>query len=297
MRLAGNVLIAVTPEISPPKLFTTNALDHGDIFAGKDSDGILRRARAFYIVHHWHPLIENAALKNGLNLDALIVEKNKVVFPLTNGETLEIALDKNGEMDVKSKKTPEPQPAKARPFTDERVWHMGIVIAAQELKLDLAHAEIDLTRGKITLHGAGGIRRVIPVDADGTFYIDWRLTQDDAQLKCSPIEKLLLQDKLRLLGATNDLPNDFKDKLVVVGSAAQGNDLTDHGATPLERDTLFVSKYWNVANSVITGRFIQRTTLITEMRLIIFLGLLAAFLTWQIRAFTASAPTLLLICC
>ena len=296
MRLAGNVLIAVTPEISPPKLFTTNALDHGDISAGKDSDGILRRARAFCIVRHWHPLIENAALKNGLKLDALIVEKNKVVFPLTNGETLEIALDKNGEMDVKSKKTPAPQPAKARPFTDERVWHMGIVIAAQELKLDLAHAEIDLPHGKITLHGAGGIRRVIPVDAGGSFYIDWRLTQDDVQLTRAPIEKLLLQDKRRLLGATNDLPNDFKGKLVVVGSAAQGNDLTDRGATPLENDTLLVSKHWNVANSVITGRFIQRTALPTEIALIIFLGALTAFLTWQLRAFTASAATLLLIC-
>ena len=295
MRLAGNVLIAVTPEISPPKLFTTNALDHGDISAGKDSDGILRRARAFCIVRHWHPLLENAALKNGLKLDALIVEKNKIILPLTNGGTLEIALDENGEMDVKSKKTPTPQPAKARPFTDERVWHMGIVIAAQELKLDLAHAEIDLPHGKITLHGAGGIRRVIPVDADGTFYIDWRLTQDDVQLKCSPIEKLLLQDKLRLLGATNGLPDDFKGKLVVVGSAAQGNDLTDRGATPLENDTLLVSKHWNVANSVITGRFIQRTALPTEIALIIFLGALTAFLTWQLRAFTASAATLLLI--
>jgi class 3 adenylate cyclase/CHASE2 domain-containing sensor protein len=296
MRLASNVLIAVTPEIAPPKLFTTNALDHGDISAGKDSDGILRRAQAFCIVRHWHPLIENAAFKNGLRLDALVVEKSKVVLPLTNGETLEIALDKNGEMDVKSSKTPAPQPAKARPFTDECVWHMGIVLAAQELKLDLAHAEIDLPHGKITLHGAGGIRRVIPVDAGGSFYIDWRLTQDDVQLTRAPIEKLLFQEKLRLLGATNGLSSEFKGKLIVVGSAAQGNDLTDRGATPLENDTLLVSKHWNVASSVITGRFIQRTALPAELALIIFLGLLTAFLTWQLRAFTASATTLLLIC-
>ena len=34
-----------------------------------------------------------------------------------------------------------------KPF--ERIWDMGIVIAAQELKLDLDHAEIDLPHGRI----------------------------------------------------------------------------------------------------------------------------------------------------
>jgi class 3 adenylate cyclase/CHASE2 domain-containing sensor protein len=295
MRLASNVLIAVTREISPPKLFTTNALGHGDISAGKDSDGILRRAGAFCTVRHWHPLIENAAAKNQVKLDALIVEKKQITLPLANGETLEIPLDENGELEVKSKKTSAPQPAKAKPFTDERVWPMGIVLAAQALSLDLAHAEIDLPHGKITLRGAGGIQRVIPVDDQGVFYIDWRLTQDDPRLTCAPIEKLLFQDQHRLLGETSGLASDFKGKLVVVGSAAQGNDLTDRGATPLENDTLLVSKHWNVASSVITGQFIRRTTAGEDMAVIILLGLLTALLTWQLRAFTASVATALLV--
>jgi class 3 adenylate cyclase/CHASE2 domain-containing sensor protein len=294
MRLASNVLIAVTQEISPPKLFATNALGHGDISAGKDSDGILRRARAFCTVRHWHPLIENAAAKSQVKLAALLVEKNKITLPLANGETLEIPLDANGEMDVKRKKN-SAAPTKAKPFTDERVWHMGIVLAAQALSLDLDHAEVDLPHGKITLRGAGGIQRVIPVDNDGVFYIDWRLTQDDSQLTCAPIEKLLFQDKHRLLGETNDLADTFKNKLVVIGSAAQGNDLTDRGATPLENDTLLVSKHWNVANSVITGQFIRRTTPGEDIAIIIFLGLFTALLTWQLRAFAASGGTGLLI--
>jgi class 3 adenylate cyclase/CHASE2 domain-containing sensor protein len=300
MRLATNVILAVTSDAALPELFKTNALVLGDISTEKDSDGVLRRVKAFLIYRNWHPVFLQAATNFDLDLTRAKIEPGRIILPQTGStNTVEVPVDSDNNFslaDFGGDKLPPGVAPKSKAFTNERVWHMGIVLAAQELKLDLAHAEIDLTRGKITLHGAGGIRRVIPVDADGYFYIDWRLTQDDAQLKCSPIEKLLLQDKRRLLGETNDLSDDFKGKLVVVGSAAQGNDLTDRGATPLERDTLFVSKYWNVANSVITGRFIQRATLITEMALIIFLGLLAAFLTWQLRAFTASATTLLLIC-
>jgi len=133
------------------------------------------------------------------------------------------------------------------------------------------------------------------VDAGGFFYIDWRLTPHDPKLLCAPIERLLWQDKNRLLGQTNGLSDAFRGKLVVVGSTAQGNDLTDRGATPLEKDTFLVSKHWNVASSVITGRFIRRASLPMEFGLIILLGALTAFLTWQLRAFSATGGTLLLM--
>jgi class 3 adenylate cyclase len=294
MYLAGNVLIPITPDVTPPSLFVTNALALGDISTERDSDGVLRRVKAFRLVRRWHPLIENAAQKNGLNLSDLQVEKGQIILPLEDGQRLEIPLDGNGDMDIKSRRTPAEEPAKAKPFTDERVWHMGIVLAAQELNLDLAHPDLDLAHGRITLHGANGVRREIPVDRDGYFFVDWRLVKDDPHLTCAPIESLLLQDRRRLLGQTNKLRDDFRDKLVVVGSAAQGNDLTDHGATPLEKDTLLVSKYWNVANSVITSQFIRRASLPMEFALIIFLGMLTAFLTWQLRAFSALGGTVLL---
>ena len=226
MHRAGNVLLAVEPGLVPPDLFLTNALAPGDISTERDSDGVLRRARAF---------------------------------------------DSQG------------------------IWDMGIVLAALELNLDLAHPDLDLARGRITLHGAKGVERVIPVDREGYFYIDWRLKVDDPRLLRAPVESLLRQDKQRLLGQTNELRDDFRGKLVIVGSAAQGNDLTDRGATPLEKDTLLVSKHWNVANSVITGQFIRRASLPMEFALIIFLGALTAFLTWQMRAFAASAAVLLLL--
>ena len=226
MHRAGNVILAVEPGLVPPDLFLTNALAPGDISTERDSDGVLRRARA---------------------------------------------------------------------FDNQGIWDMGIVLAALELNLDLAHPDLDLARGRITLHGAKGVERVIPVDRDGYFYIDWRLKVDDPRLLRAPVESLLRQDKQRLLGQTNELRDDFRGKLVIVGSAAQGNDLTDRGATPLEKDTLLVSKHWNVANSVITGQFIRRASLPMEFALIIFLGALTAFFTWQMRAFTASAAVLLLL--
>ena len=82
----------------------------------------------------------------------------------------------------------------------ERVWHMGIVLAAQELKLDLDHAEVDLPRGKIILRGANGVERTIPVDANGYFYIDWRLTPDDPHLLRAPIESCALAGQAAVVG-------------------------------------------------------------------------------------------------
>jgi len=294
-RLAGNVILAATPDLMPPELFATNALALGDITTGKDSDGVLRRVKAFRFVRRWHPLIESTAQKYGISLSDIVIKKDRVVLPLENRQALEIPLDNNGEMDIRNKKNSAEPPAKAKPFTDERVWHMGIVLAARELGLDLDHAEVDLPNGRITLHGTNDLVREIPVDADGYFYVDWRLKPTDAHLTFAPIENLLWQDKERLLGETNDLSDAFRDKLVVVGSAAQGNDLTDRGATPLERDTLLASKHWNVANSIITGRFIRRASLNTELALIVFLGALTAFLTWQLRVDVASSTVFLLV--
>ena len=50
-RRAGNVIIAITPELRPPDLFATNALALGGISTDKDSDGTLRRVEALHIEH------------------------------------------------------------------------------------------------------------------------------------------------------------------------------------------------------------------------------------------------------
>jgi class 3 adenylate cyclase len=298
LRRAGNVILADTGDASLPALFATNALALGDVTTMKDSDGVLRRVRAFRDYRRWHPLLRKAADQFGLDLAGAKFAPGKIILPQTGAtNTVSVPVDAGNNFnlsDLVGKNLPPGTPPAAKAFTDQRVWQMGIVLAAQELKLDLQNAEVDLPRGRIVLHGANGIERIIPVDRDGCFYVDWRLKPNDPRLLQAPIENLLTQNFRRLNGATNGLSDSFRGKLVVVGSAAQGSDLTDRGATPLERDTFLVSKHWNIANSVLTGQFIRRASLPLELALIIFLGALTAFLTWQLRAFSAAGGIFLL---
>ena len=210
-------------------------------------------------------------------------------------------MDKDGNFDLADFVGPN-IPARmsrySKPFTSERVWHMGIVLAARGLNLDLANAQVELDKGRITLRGTNGVERVIPVDNEGYFYINWCLATGKENLTQEPFEGLLAQYQARLPGNSNQPVQflsqrwdskkvDWHNKLVVVGSSAVGNDLTDRGATPLSKDTLLVSKHWNVANSVLTGQFIRRSSLPVELALIIILGIIAAYLTWTFRSYVA----------
>ena len=180
-RQAGNVLLAGTPEVLPPDLFTTNALALGDISTEKDSDGILRRVRAFREVRHWHPILREFSLLPEISgdLERATIQPGKIFIPQSGTTNLiEVAVDAENNFQVADfgGKLPTGMSPQAKAFTVQRIWHMGIVLAAQQLKLDLAKAKADLPHGRITLTGAGGITRVIPVDHAGFFYVDWQLT-------------------------------------------------------------------------------------------------------------------------
>jgi class 3 adenylate cyclase/CHASE2 domain-containing sensor protein len=293
MRSAKRVVISLTQEVTPPALFVTNAAAVADITTDKDSDGILRRAKAFRLYRDWHPVFKQmeADPDFGVDLHRARVEPHQIVLPRLGNNPIKIPLDSDGNFDLEDfvgSKLPAGWAPKAKPFKLERVWHMGIVIAARALGLNLSKAEIDLPHGKIVLRGFGNIERVIPVDQDGWFFIDWCITPNHPQLRRQSIQDVLAQHKSKLDGQTNGLQNLWSGKSVVVGSSAVlGNDLTDRGATPLEADTLLVSKHWNVANSVITGRFVRRAPLAQELALIALLGVLAAVATWQLRALPA----------
>ncbi len=295
---AGSVIFAATSDAPLPDLFATNELAPGDISAVKDSDGVLREVKAFQVYRDWNPVFKKAADDYGLDLQNAKFAPGKIILPQTGTtNAVEVPVDAENNFALTNfvgDKLPPGVAPTAKAFTDKRVWQMGIVLAAQELKLDLQNAEINLPHGKIILRGENGIERTIPVDADGNFYIDWRLKPNDPHLLQAPIESLLWQDKQRLSGETNGLSDAFRDKLVVIGSTAQGNNLTDRGATPLEKDTFLASQYLNIANEIITGRFPRRASIPLELALIILLGALTAFLTWQLRAFQAAGATFLL---
>jgi class 3 adenylate cyclase/CHASE2 domain-containing sensor protein len=299
MKRASNVVIAMSPDVTPPSLFLTNAVAAGDISTDKDLfDGILRRAKAFRMYRNWHFAFRQLEADSdfGVDLHKARVLKNQIILPRYEGADIVIPLDAQGDFelaDLAGPNLPAGLPRKAKPFTEQRVWHMGVVLAARELGLDLGKAEIDLPHCRITLHGPAGLQRVIPVDQDGWFFIDWCMPPSHPKLTRQAIQDLLAQYKARLDGQTNSLVNLWSGKTVVVGSSAVlGNDLTDRGATPLEADTLLVSKHWNVANSIITGRFVHRAALPIEFALIVIMGLLAAVVTWQLRAL----PALGLVC-
>src|SRR6185437_13856915 len=95
--------------------------------------------------------LANAKIEPGKIILRQLQDTNVFIVPIDAGTNFNFAdFDKNLS-------------GKAKAFADERVWQMGIVLAAQQLQLDLANAEIDLSHGKIILRGANGIVRTIPV--------------------------------------------------------------------------------------------------------------------------------------
>jgi class 3 adenylate cyclase/CHASE2 domain-containing sensor protein len=306
IKLAGNVILAAEKNSIPPKSFRTNALALGDITVNYDLDGVLRRTRAFRIYRKWHKAFEQVEgdPDYAVDLNNVRVEPDRVV--LLRPELLapiSIPLT-NGLFDLKdfTDRIPRGMERFDHPFTEERVWDMGIVLAAQELKLDLEHADVDLGKGRIILRGPPGVVRVIPVDKEGYFYINWMLTTDDRNLEQEPFEGLLAQYQRRVANSSNMWVNlyadryqdraDWKGKLVVIGSDAIANDLTDRGATPLAGNSILVSKHWNVANSILTGEFIHRSTLPVDLALTVVMGLLSLWLTYAFRSYIASGLVL-----
>jgi hypothetical protein len=147
MRRAGHVVIAVTKDTIPPTLFLTNAAALGHIWSTNDSDGVLRRAQAFIMVRRWDSAFRQveADPDYGVDLRLARVERNRIVLPRRGGPDIAFPLDANGNFDrtdFGGDKLPAGTSRYAKAFTEERVWHMGIVLAALQLGLDLDHAEV-----------------------------------------------------------------------------------------------------------------------------------------------------------
>jgi class 3 adenylate cyclase/CHASE2 domain-containing sensor protein len=290
LKSSGNVILAADRDVMPQSKFRTNSWRVANISVDRDSDGVLRKDRAYQEYPDWDTNILYAAAELDWNLSKTIDDRKKhkiIFFSALDGEPMELPTDDEGRIAATNflNKVPPGFPDKIVPYRNFPAWSMGILLASYELNLDLDHPVFE--PGRIILHGPNGLIRSIPVDAQTNFYVDWSLTQDDSQVKREGFELLLERPIARKTGVV--VSNVWKDKLVVIGSTATGNDLKDEGTTPLESHTFLVNKHLNVANSVITGRFVQPTPWGLNLALIVLMGLLAAWITWVVeRAYIGS---------
>ncbi len=179
---------------------------------------------------------------------------------------------------------------------NERRWHMGIVLAAKELGLDLEAPEFP-TNG-IQFRSASGSPVTIPLDRHGDVIVDWNISWNDDRILTMRYDAVIEADIERQFQELGDAgepgtnppapPDDanekpFSNRLVVVGSLAEGNNVTDLGATPVSVETPLVITHLNVANMVLKNRFIIQPGLAFEVLLVLLLSSLASLITLKTR--------------
>lgn len=290
LRNLGKVVMAANSNAIPPELFRTNAWSIGDVSTDRDADAILRRAKAFVDYTVWHPAIVQQAKALDFELDRAVVSQKSIVFRLRDGGEYELERDTQGQIKLSELTGNESDPA-TPPYLHQRVWQLGIVLAAMERQLDLSRAVVDLDRGWIHLPALDqGPGISMPVDHAGRILIDWTYPFSSEAVVKEPISALLARDVLREEGESSGVTNRFKDKLVIIGSTSTGNELADLGATPLDKETFLVSKHWNIAQTLLSGRFIRRAPLWIELVMLAVLTAAAGFATWKLdRLWIASA--------
>ena len=291
MKEAGNVVIGATPGLLPHSFFRAQA-HLGDISSFPDDDGVLRRIKPFNTFRVWNEnIVIQVKSDLQMKLENAEVRDNAIIF--RNSESnYWIPLNENGEFDL-IKMTEEildgmehniPETNRWDiPYIEFREWHMGIVMAAHALGLDLQNAEF--RDQEVFIPGTNGINRTIPLDNRGFMHINWEVPYPHPNLLEDTMEYQLLTDLERTSGVelTEDILTMFKDRLVFIGSAATGNELTDKGPTPLGMDMFLVSKHWNVASSLMMDRFVVRSGLVFELFVILLLGTLTALISGFLR--------------
>ena len=308
---AGNVVLATEGNLLPRPMFAEGAALIANISSTNDY-AVLRRVRAFGEYKVWHPLIEGRVKAMDLRLkEAAPLKTNRFVLKIpriakgasfVEGERPEalliplhpngnLKLTKDGELnlddDPKEMSPDDSQP----PYTFKKAWNLGIAMAAMQLGLDLDQSVVE--RKRIILRGTNGVTRVIPTDDTHAFYIDWKLRWEDIKAKRTGVvhatpEQILGYDFHRQVNHQHTWKDIYTNRLVIIGSVATGNNLTDLGATPLEERTPLVTKHLNVANSILDGRFVKRTSTAGTIVFILGAGAIAGILTWRSKVVHAS---------
>ncbi|HTI72459.1 MAG TPA: CHASE2 domain-containing protein [Candidatus Limnocylindria bacterium] len=306
-----NTILAVTTNVGCLHMFRFAGASLGSVDSPKDIDGTVRRVRAYQDCEFISPDLQSYFRFRSREFVAVDREKRVIkVFRLGADEAgvgwESIPYNEKEEVVFPTKRGSISYPVFERP----RVWHMGIVLAATKLGLDLEKAEI--LKDRIILRGPPGVEPVvIPVDSQGYFSIDWTAAVTKATKEptiqrvgesnvvrfpgfpggISYMQEVLKDDVLRSEGT--NVASPWKGKLVVVGSVMNGNNMADIGATPLESADALVSTYPNVANSVLKRRFVHRWSFWAEALLIAGWTATGCFLTWKLRETLALAVLLI----
>lgn len=284
------VILSLEPDSVPIPLFRTKAAAMGDASSPRDADSVARRIRAYTKLRRLNPRLELFAERKDLILTPEANGSIEVV-DRQSGRTNVLHPDAEGRIPLYSPKILDAV------YQEEIVWHLGIALAAHGLGLDLKKPEF--VRGGIRLRGTNGVSRFIPTDDAGYLAVDWRLAvsrtnlfrQKNGNSTREKSHELFLQQNLTELleanaarvyeGATPEPL--WTNRLVVIGSTAAGNNLSDLGATPVNKSDFLVATHLNVADMVLENRFITQTSAPGEAGCVALLGLLAAGLTWRLR--------------
>lgn len=281
---SANVVVASVTNFPPAYPFRRVA-ELGDVHAPRDVDGTTRRVNAFSDHQLLHPLIEAHARRQGLYLARILTnaiefeasgaDQPVVRWPIAPDGTVRIPLS-SGSVEAPSV------------YVHRRVWHMGIVLAAMRLGLDLANAEVGPDR--IQLKDAqGSTVRIIPINRDHQFFVNWTTTStNNNRIPLAHLTTLIRKAVERSAHPDNQGSSEWTNHLVVIGSIATGNNLADRGATPIAPLDYMVSTYINVTDSVLRGRFVHLPPAWIAYLIVLVAALLGSGLTWKLQTIPAS---------
>lgn len=147
-------------------------------------------------------------------------------------------------------------------------FYLSFSIRAVQKYLKIKHKDIIISPGKeIRLNDYS-----VPIDDKGIFYINYY----------GPDTTISSYSCADILNGTIP-PNEFKDKIVFVGSAATG--LGDHWANPFTASFSGVETHATIADNILTGRFLQRPawTKYADTFILILTGIILTMLLSEIR--------------
>lgn len=171
-----------------------------------------------------------------------------------------------------------------------RVWCLGFVLAARKLGLDLDRAEI--SPGRLVLRGRGGVVREVPLTARNEIYFDWVVHPNQPLVAQRPQVVSFREVFASALkrGQSDMYPDDLalQNKLAVLGAAGTGVNLYDARVISLGGSERIYLGHVNVANSLLTGRFVQRLSPGQELACAFGLALIAMLAGWRMHTLWAS---------